>query len=56
MHKEDGIVIPLSSLINLETCSVKIINVLSSFDANSTEFKDTVVGRLIKIIHDRKSN
>lgn len=53
MHKEYGIIIPLSSLIDLETCTVKIINVLSSLGTNSTEFKDLIVGNLIKIIHER---
>ena len=39
MHEEYGIIIPVSSLIDLETCTVKIINVLSSLGTNSTEFK-----------------
>ena len=45
--------IPVSSLIDLETCTVKIINVLSSLGTNSTEFKDLIFGNLIKIIHER---
>lgn len=53
MHEEYGIIIPLSSLIDLETCAVKIINVSSSLGNNSTEFKDRIVGNLIKIIHER---
>lgn len=52
MH-EKGIVIPLNSLIDLETCAVKIINVLSSLGDNSTEYKDKIVGNLIKIIYQR---
>ncbi|WP_051542069.1 ATP-binding protein [Clostridium lundense] len=53
MHKEDGIIIPLNSLNDLETCAVKIINVSSSLGNNSTEFKDKIVGNLVKIIHER---
>ena len=56
MHEEYGIIIPLSSLNDLETCAVKIINVSSSLGNNSTEFKDKVVGNLIKIIHERNMN
>lgn len=53
MHEEYGIIIPLSSLNDLETCAVKVINVSSSLGNNSTEFKDKIVGNLIKIIHER---
>lgn len=55
MHKE-GIVIPLNSLTDLETCAVKIINVLSSLGDNSTEYKDKIVGNLIKIIYERNKS
>lgn len=53
MHEEYGIIIPLDSLIDLETCAVKIINVSSSLGNNSAEFKDKIVGNLIKIIYER---
>lgn len=56
MHGQDGIVIPLNSLTDLETCAVKIINILSSLGNNSTEFKDKIVGNLIKIIYERDIN
>jgi hypothetical protein len=55
MDEDDGIVIPLSSLTDVETCTVKIINVLASLGNNSTEFKDKIVGNLIKIIHNRNT-
>lgn len=56
MHKDDGIIIPLASLCDLEICAVKIINVLSSLGSNSSEFKDRIVGELINIISKRNKN
>lgn len=56
LNKEVGIVIPLNSLIDVETCTVKIINVISSLGTNSAEFKDRIVANLIKIIHERNIN
>lgn len=50
MDEECGIIIPLDALNDLQTCAVKIINVISSIGNNSTDFKDIIVGRLVEII------
>nr|WP_243464735.1 hypothetical protein [Clostridium botulinum] len=56
MHEDYGIIIPLNSLMDVETCAVKIINVTSSLGDNSTEFKERIVGNLIKIIYEQNIN
>ncbi|MBC8060593.1 MAG: ATP-binding protein [Clostridiaceae bacterium] len=56
LHEEYGIIIPLNSLTDVETCAVKIINVISSLGSKSTEFKDKIVGNLIKIIYECNMN
>lgn len=56
MHEDYGIIIPLNSLMNIETCAVKIINVASSLGNNSAEFKERIVGNLIKIIYEQNIN
>ncbi|MDS1002023.1 ATP-binding protein [Clostridium sporogenes] len=56
MHEDYGIIIPLNSLMDIETCAVKIINVTSSLGNNSAEFKERIVGNLIKIIYEQNIN
>jgi hypothetical protein len=53
LDKEVGIVMPLNSLLDVETCTVKIINIISRLDTKPAEFKDRIVADLIKIIHER---
>lgn len=55
IHEGYGIIISLSSLVDIETCSVKIINVSASLGDNSAEFKEKIFGNLIKIIYEQSS-